>query len=111
MRAGRALRSHGALNRHAGLGDWLERERSNGAATRAGDPFGLLRCALDVLAALPADPPQTLARFAAAHCLGDPHALDRDRPLDATVRRALATLDGETEPGRSAEARRARYDR
>lgn len=106
-----ALRSHGALGRHSGLGDWLERERSTGAAARAGDRFGLLRCALDVLAALPADPPQTLARFAAAHCLGDPHALDRDRPLDATVRRALAVLDGETEPGRGAEARRARYDR
>ena len=105
------LRSHCALVRHPALGDWLERERSTGAAARAGDAFGLLRSALDVLAALPAEPPQTLARFAAAHCLGDPHALDRARPLDATVRRALATLDGETEPGRGAEARRARYDR
>ncbi|MDP1846842.1 MAG: TIGR02679 family protein [Solirubrobacteraceae bacterium] len=106
-----ALYSHVALDRHPALGDWLKRERSTGAAVRAGDPFGLLCSALDVLAALPAEPPQTLARFAAAHCQGDPHALDRDRPLDATVRRALAALDGETEPRRGAEARRVRYDR
>lgn len=106
-----ALRSHGALDRHPGLADWLQRERSTGAALRAGDAFGLLRSALDVLAALPAEPPQTLARFAAAHCFGDPHALDRGRPLDATVRRALATLDGDTETERGAETRRARYDR
>lgn len=106
-----ALRSHGALDRHPGLGEWLEQERSTGAAARAGDLFGLLRSALDVLAVLPAEPPQTLARFAAAHCAGDPHALDRGRPLDATVRRALARLDSETEPERGAEARRARYDR
>lgn len=107
------LRSHPALHRHPELGAWLERERRTGAATRtgSGDPFGVLALALDVLAALPADPPQTLARFAASRCQGDPHALDRDRPLDTTLRRALALLDGDTEAGAGAEARRARYDR
>jgi uncharacterized protein (TIGR02679 family) len=64
-----------------------------------------------VLAALPAQPPQTLARFAAATCGGDPHALDRDRPLDATVRRALAHVDGEQAPRDGAEERRERYER
>ena len=77
-----------------------------------GDPFVVLREALALLMVLPAEPPQTLARFAAARCGGDPHALDRDRPLDAVLRRALAALDAE--PGADtagAEARRARYDR
>ncbi|MEJ7797940.1 MAG: TIGR02679 family protein [Solirubrobacteraceae bacterium] len=107
------LRSHPALQRHLDLEAWLERERAIGTATRTGceDPFGVLRRALDVLAALPANPPQTLARFAASRCHGDPHALDRDRPLDTAVRRALALLDGDTQPGGGAQARRARYDR
>ncbi len=109
-----ALRSHPALRRHPDLESWLERERATGAAARTGggDPFGLLQHALAVVAALPADPPQTLARFAASCCGGDPHALDRDRSLDGAVRRALAALDGETDSGGGgAEARRARYDR
>jgi len=108
-----ALAGHRALRRHLALAGWLERERRSGAATRAGDgvPFALLDAALDVLAVLPADPPQTLARFAARHRGGDPHALDRGRPLDAAVRRALAHLDGDGAPGDGAEARRERYDR
>lgn len=107
------LVAHRAVERHPALAVWLERERRSGAATRAGDgmPFALLSDALDVLAALPADPPQTLARFAAALCGGDPHALDRGRPLDGAVSRALAHLDGEAPPAAGAEARRARYDR
>lgn len=109
-----ALHAHPAVAIHPGLRGWLERERSTGAAMRAGtgDPFTLLGDALRLLAVLPAQPPQTLARFAAEHCDGDPHALDRDRPLDATLRRALATLDEEAAAdGSRAEARRARYDR
>ena len=110
----RELYGHPALSVHPTLGDWLERERSTGAAMRAGGghPFKLLRDALALLTVLPAEPPQTLARFAATRCDGDPHALDRDRPLDAVLRRALAVLD--EEPGADsagAEARRARYDR
>jgi len=55
---------------------------------------------------------RSLARFAASHCAGDPHALNRDRPVDATLRRALAILDDEpTADASGAEARRARYDR
>ena len=108
-----ALDRHGALRRHAELAGWLARERRSGAAARAGQgqSFALLATALDVLAALPADPPQTLARFAARHCAGDPHALDRGRPLDGAVRRALAHLDGDSAPRDGAEARRERYDR
>ena len=60
---------------------------------------------------LPADPPRSLARFATAHCGGDPHALDRDRPLDAVLRRVLAHLDGDAAPPPGAAARRERYDR
>ena len=107
------LRAHPALERHRELATWLDRERSTGSAARTGggDPFGVLGRALDVLAALPADPPQTLARFAATRCGGDAHALDRDRPLDSTVRRALAHLDGDRQSGTGSEARRARYDR
>lgn len=108
------LHMHPALSIHPGLRDWLDRERSTGAAMRAGggDPFKLLHDALALLAVLPAEPPQTLARFAAFHCDGDPHALDRDRPLDAVLRRALAALDEEPgADGAGAEARRARYDR
>ena len=109
-----ALHMHPALSIHPGLRDWLDRERSTGAAMRAGggDPFKLLHDALALLAVLPAEPPQTLARFAAVHCDGDPHALDRDRPLDAVLRRALAALDEEPgADGAGAEARRAHYDR
>jgi len=108
-----ALRSHPALRRHPGLDAWLERERATGTVTRTvgADAFAVLRAALDIAAALPADPPQTLARFATSHCGGDPHALDRDRPLDGALRRALALLDGEAQPGGGAESRRARYDR
>ena len=109
----RELHRHPGLLVHPTLSGWLERERSTGAVMRGvGDPFVVLREALALLMALPAEPPQTLARFAAARCGGDPHALDRDRPLDAVLRRALAGLDGE--PGADtagAEARRARYDR
>lgn len=113
VRGWEQLRVHPALGRHHELGGWLERERSTGAATRTqrGDPFALLQRTLDVLALLPADPPQTLARFAATSCGGDAHALDRDRPLDAVLRRALAHLDGDGAPAGGAEARRERYDR
>jgi uncharacterized protein (TIGR02679 family) len=110
----RELYGHPALSVHPALSDWLGRERSTGAAMRAGggDPFKLLCDALALLTVLPAEPPQTLARFAATRCDGDPHALDRDRPLDAVLRRALAALDEEPgADGAGAEARRARYDR
>lgn len=53
----------------------------------------------------------SLARFATAHCGGDPHALDRDKPLDAVLRRALAHMDGDATPPPGAAARRERYDR
>lgn len=107
------LREHPAVRRHPALAGWLDRERATGSAVRtgAGDPFPLLTDALDVVGVVPADPPQTLARFAASHCGGDPHALDRSRPLDPTVRRALAHLDGDDAPAAGAEARRIRYDR
>jgi uncharacterized protein (TIGR02679 family) len=108
------LHEHPALSIHPALGGWLKRERSTGTAMRTGgdDPFGLVGDTLALLMVLPAEPPQTLVRFAAAHCGGDPHALDRDRPLDAALRRALATIDDEpAADGSGAEARRARYDR
>jgi uncharacterized protein (TIGR02679 family) len=114
-----ALGRHAALARHPRLAAWLERERTTGGALRSAraageqEPFAVLAAALDLLEHLPAEPPQTLARFAAARC-GDPHALDRDRPLDAVLRRALAHLDGEIDPrpgSAGAEARRERYDR
>lgn len=123
-----ALARHRALDRHPRLAAWLERERATGGATRAAsahagaaspvgpagsahEPFALLAATLNLLAHLPAEPPQTLPRFAALRCVGDPHALDRGRPLDVILRRALAHLDGDEEPGAGAEARRERYDR
>ncbi|HEX4344262.1 MAG TPA: TIGR02679 family protein [Solirubrobacteraceae bacterium] len=108
------LGAHAAVARHPCLGGWLDQERATGAAMRTaggGDPFVLLGRALDVLAVLPADPPQTLARFAARHCGGDPHALDTGQPLDRTVRRGLAHLDREPSDKPGAESRRGRYDR
>lgn len=130
------LAGHAAVARHPRLAEWLERERATGGATRAaravvttgalgagpgagsaGDsqPFALLAATLELLVHLPAEPPQTLARFAAGHCAGDPHALDRGRALDTVLARALAHLDGDEEgmggPASSAEARRERYDR
>jgi uncharacterized protein (TIGR02679 family) len=107
------LVAHPAVKRHPPLAGWLARERRSGAAARAGggDPFAILRAALDVLDALPADPPQTLTRFAAGQCGGDPHALDRGRALDGAVCRAVAVLEGDAAPAGGAEARRARYDR
>jgi uncharacterized protein (TIGR02679 family) len=112
-----ALARHPAVERQPRLADWLGSERATGGATRAArsdgeaEPFTLVATALDLLLHLPADPPQTLARFAATRCGGDPHALDRGRPLDTVLRRALAHLDGDAEPGSGAEARRQRYER
>lgn len=102
-----------AVRWRPGLRSWLERERSTGALLRTGvaDPFALLHETLQLLSALPADPPISLVRFAAAHCGGDPHALDRDRHLDALLRRALAHLDGDPAPLTTAPARRERYER
>jgi uncharacterized protein (TIGR02679 family) len=109
------LAEHPAVAGRPALRTWLDRERMTGAALRsartaAGDAFGLLATVLDLLCELPADPPQTLARFAATHC-GDPHALDRDTTLDRVLRRALAQLDGGDGEVRGAEARRRLYDR
>ncbi|MEV4422647.1 TIGR02679 family protein, partial [Patulibacter sp. NPDC049589] len=114
-----ALERHRAFRRHPGLRGWLAREQSTGLARRVagGPPFVLLASALEAVAALPADPPVTLARFAAglrlgpASASGDPHALDRGTPLDGTVRRALAWLDDDGDAPGGAEARRDRYDR
>lgn len=102
-----------AVRWRPGVRSWLERERSTGALLRTGvaDPFSLLHESLQLLAALPADPPLSLVRFATIHCGGDPHALDRDRPLDALLRRALAHLDGDPAPLTTAAARRERYER
>jgi uncharacterized protein (TIGR02679 family) len=107
------LRVHPAVLCDARLRGWLERERATGAATRAagGAPFDLLGAALDLVALVPVDPPMSLGRFATLHCGGDPHALDRDRPLDAVLRRALAHCDGDDAPQAGAAARRDRYDR
>lgn len=108
-----SLGNHPAVVRYATLSGWLDRERATGAVLRtgAGDPFGLLRAALDLVVVLPVDPPMSVARFATRHCGGDPHALDRDRPLDALLRRALAQLDGDDAPAAGAAARRDRYER
>ena len=107
-----ALRGHRAVEREPPLAAWLDRERATGAALRAGedDPFRLLRAALELVCVLPADPPMSLARFATAHCGGDPHALDSDQPLDAVLRRALAQMDGDAAPPPGAAARRERYE-
>ncbi|MEA2185820.1 MAG: hypothetical protein QOK16_831 [Solirubrobacteraceae bacterium] len=109
------LAEHPAVAGRPALRTWLDRERMTGAALRsartaAGDAFALLASVLDLVAELPADPPQTLTRFAATHC-GDPHALDRDTALDRVLRRALAQLDGQDVEIRGAEARRRLYDR
>ncbi|MCP9491559.1 MAG: TIGR02679 family protein [Solirubrobacteraceae bacterium MAG38_C4-C5] len=112
---GAAVRSaRGASGAARGTSDPIRSPRGAGSTDRsaaATDPFALLGAVLDLLAQLPADPPQTLPRFAASRCGGDPHALDRGRPLDALVLRALAHLDGDLEPASGAEARRERYDR
>lgn len=108
-----ALRRHPAVMCEPALGGWLDRERATGAAVRSADadPFALLTAALDLVGALPAAPPMSLARLAAERCGGDPHALDRGRPLDSVVQRALGHLDGEDPLSPGAGARRERYDR
>lgn len=108
------LAEHDAVARRPVLLDWLARERSTGAARRVatdGDPFSLLGRGLDLVARLPAEPPQSLPRFAARWCGGEPHALDRDKALDGVLLRALAFLDGEPGAPTNAAARRERYDR
>jgi len=108
------LAEHDAVARRPALLEWLERERSTGAARRVatdGNPFGLLGRGLHLVVRLPAEPAQSLPRFAARWCGGDPHALDRDKPLDGVLLRALAVLDGDPGGPVGAAARRERYDR
>lgn len=92
-----AVEQHPVLRRHSELRGWAESLRRSGAATRrAGDPLAgaaLVRAALDVVAALPADN-ETLAVFA-ARTTTDPHGLDRDTALGAMVNETLAQLDRE----------------
>lgn len=92
-----AVDAHPALDRYPELRDWAAGLRRSGAATRrAGSPeagAALVQAALDVVAALPADN-VALAVFA-ARTTDDPHGLDRDTVLGATVNDALVILDGE----------------
>jgi uncharacterized protein (TIGR02679 family) len=111
------IASHAALRRHPSLGHWLTTVRSRGLHTRASrrggeEPFALLQAALDVVAQLPADPPEGLPAFAARVVPGaDTHALDRGTALDAVVVSALVSLndEGSRSEARSAASRRAAY--
>lgn len=106
------ISTHRALSVHPELTGWLERVRSTGLHTRAargGDPFALLDACLNVLAALPTEPAEGLAAFAARTCPGgNTHALDRGRPMDVLCLSALAHLNDEPTP-RSASARREQW--
>ncbi|WCB95426.1 hypothetical protein DSM104299_04169 [Baekduia alba] len=103
---------HRTLSVHPELTGWLDRVRSTGLHTRAargGDPFALLAACLNVLAALPTEPAEGLAAFAARTCPGgDTHALDRGRPMDVLCLSALTHLSDQPTP-RSAGARREQW--
>lgn len=79
------------------LADWAERLPGEGLVRRlARDPHSataLVRSAVDVLRELPADPPLSLAAFA-ARTLGDAHALDDGRPLATLVLSGVRALTG-----------------
>lgn len=113
----RGVHAHRALQRHPALEGWLtELSSGSGAgqltrqAGRAGqDRFELLARTLDVLAALPCDPPEGLPAFA-ARVARHTHALDRGRPMDVLIVSALTYLDDADRP-QDAEGRRALLDR
>lgn len=101
-----AAAAHPAFARHPGLVGWLDALRRTGLVSRLGGPDAgeLLLGALDVVAALPADPPEVMAVHA-ARSLGDAHALDPDRAVGTLVVRALAHLAERPMPTTSEERR------
>lgn len=93
------LRAATAAHRAAqALTPWCEQLRTAGLVRRLAG--GSVRSAASILAdlarvvaALPADPPRSLAAFGAEQC-GDAHALDDDRPLSTLARRAVQAITG-----------------
>lgn len=80
------------------LTPWCEQLRTTGLVRRlaGGSPRSAASILADlarVVAALPADPPRSLAAFGAEQC-GDAHALDDDRPLSTLARRAVQAITG-----------------
>lgn len=100
-----AVDGHCALARHGDLAGWVDDLRLRGTLKRLapGRETAVLRSALDVLAALPADS-EPLAVLAARVC-GDSHALDRGSAVGSLVVTALSRM--RATPGVTAEQRRA----
>jgi len=103
-----ALRSdlldHPALVRRPELGVWMERLWDTGQWRKLADPRAALGRALDVLAALPADPEVGRSQLAAA-MLGDAHALDDSAVTGRLVLGALAALEHEAPPATAGQRR------
>lgn len=91
------------------LRQWLDDLKKHGHVARAArtagsDERAMLSDALRVVERLPAS--GALLAMLAADVLGDPHALDPDRPLATLVLRAAARLAGRNDVPAPAEARR-----
>lgn len=98
-----------ALRGRPELSEWLGALRAEGLLSRAAAGAGrerdtVLRDALAVVGRLPAS--GVLLAVLAADATGDPHALDRGRPLTGLVLRAAARLCGWSEVPPSAQGRR-----
>ena len=105
----REAADHPALGLFPELSTWLDHVRAVGYLRRisAGDPAGLLRGALDVLARLPS--PGIGRAVLACEVFSEAHALDDDRPVTRLILSALAQLSGFPPPG-GAAARRGLLD-
>jgi uncharacterized protein (TIGR02679 family) len=97
-----AAEGHAALLRHPGLMGWFAELRRTGRLRRLNDADDALTTALDVLVALPAEPPTTRARLAVELC-GQAHALDQER--GRLVADALAHLADQPRPSTDAQRR------
>jgi uncharacterized protein (TIGR02679 family) len=101
-----AALNHQARQRHPGLVDWLEAERSGGKLPAdISERRKLLEQSLAVLELLPAEPTLGLAQLG-WRAVGDTKALTSATPLRAALLRALAALSDTAVPS-SAEGRAA----